>query len=130
MPSTVYYNDRSFKKGSEIADHDSFRTALQKKEPIQKTKNKNNKTTLKQIFTQKGNIKMKTKNFKSFRELSPVVKVFYIIALIAAVAGMVMLVLEMLGVLSTKTWLPLSAIVTSLWISIYCLCRCNNKKDQ
>ncbi len=44
MSQEVYYNDRSFKKGSRKADHDSFQTVLRKtkKEPG----NKNKITTL------------------------------------------------------------------------------------
>ena len=45
MPSTVYYNDRSFKKGSARVDHDSFQTVLRKTK-IKEPGNKNRITTL------------------------------------------------------------------------------------
>ncbi len=62
-------------------------------------------------------------DFKSFKEVGPVVTALWILALIAALAGMVLLVLDMMGKISIVTWLPLSLCVTSLWINIFCLSR-------
>ena len=45
MSREVYYNDRSFKKGSKKADHDSFQTVLRKTK-IKEPGNKNKITTL------------------------------------------------------------------------------------
>ena len=70
---------------------------------------------------------MRTIDFNSFKELGPVVTALWILALIAALAGMVLLVLDMFGVFSTVTWLPLSCCVTSLWINIFCLSKHNKK---
>ena len=66
-------------------------------------------------------------DFKSFKEVGPVVTALWILALIAAIVGMVLLVLDMTGTITVVTWLPLSFCVVSLWINIFCLAKHRNK---
>ena len=120
----MYYNDRSFKKGSKKADHDSFQTVLRK---IKTKEQKQNNSIKQQIEVKKGIREMRFIDFKSFKEVGPVVTALWILALIAAIVGMVLLVLDMTGTITVVTWLPLSLCVVSLWINIFCLAKHRNK---